>query len=119
MSEDLINKIISGELKLYQVEEHTSTRKEAVDLRRAAISKMTGTDLTHIGDYTYDAEVVTKKNIENAIGAVQVPLGVAGPLTHQRRVCARASFTCPWRRPRARLSRASTAAAPSARTPEA
>lgn len=80
MSEDLINKIISGEIKLYQVEEHTTTRKEAVDLRRAAISKMTGTDLTHIGDYTYDAEVVTKKNIENSIGAVQVPLGIAGPL---------------------------------------
>ena len=80
MSEDLINKIISGEIKLYQVEEHTTTRKEAVDLRRAAISKMTATDLTHIGDYTYDAEVVTKKNIENSIGAVQVPLGVAGPL---------------------------------------
>jgi hydroxymethylglutaryl-CoA reductase (NADPH) len=80
MSEDLINKIISGELKLYQVEEHTTTRKEAVDLRRAAISKMTNTDLKHIGDYTYDAEVATKKNVENAIGAVQVPLGVAGPL---------------------------------------
>ena len=80
MSEDLINKIISGEIKLYQVEEHTATRKEAVDLRRAAISKMTATDLTHIGDYTYDAEVVTKKNIENSIGAIQVPLGVAGPL---------------------------------------
>lgn len=80
MSEDLINKIISGEVKLYQVEEHTTTRKEAVDMRRAAISKMTGTDLKHVSDYTYDAEVVTKKNIENAIGAVQVPLGVAGPI---------------------------------------
>jgi hydroxymethylglutaryl-CoA reductase (NADPH) len=80
MSEDLINKIISGELKLHQVEEHTTTRKEALDLRRAAISKMTGTDLTHIGDYTFDAEVVTKKNIENSIGAVQVPLGIAGPI---------------------------------------
>jgi hydroxymethylglutaryl-CoA reductase (NADPH) len=80
MSEDLIEKIISGELKLHQVEEHTATRKEAVDLRRAAISKITGADLKHVGDYTYDAEVVTKKNVENAIGAVQVPLGVAGPL---------------------------------------
>ncbi len=33
-----------------------------------------------MGHYTYDAETVTKKNIENAIGAVQVPLGVAGPV---------------------------------------
>ena len=86
MSEDLINKIISGELKLRQVEEHTTTRKEAVDVRRAAISKMTGADLTHIGNYTYDAEVVTKKNIENSIGASPGATGCRRAASHQWRV---------------------------------
>ncbi|MCD1295319.1 hydroxymethylglutaryl-CoA reductase (NADPH) [Methanocella sp. CWC-04] len=78
--EELIKKIVSGELKLYQVEEFTSSRKEALDIRREAISKLTGTELKHVSNYTFDTETVTKKNIENAIGAVQIPLGVAGPL---------------------------------------
>jgi hydroxymethylglutaryl-CoA reductase (NADPH) len=78
--EEIIKRIASGELKLYQVDENFSSRKEAVDARREAVSRMTGARLDNIGNYSYDAEVVTKKNVENAIGAVQVPLGVAGPL---------------------------------------
>ena len=81
MSEDVIKKLASGELKLHQADENASSRKEAVDMRRAAISKLTDADLTNIGKFSYDAEVATKKNIENAIGAVQIPLGVAGPIT--------------------------------------
>ena len=80
MSEDIVKKVVSGELKLYQVEEKVATSKEAIDVRRAAIEQMTGASLKNVGIYSYDAESVTKKNIQNAIGAVQVPLGVAGPL---------------------------------------
>ena len=49
--------------------------------RRAAIEKETGVKLKHVAEYAFDEEVVMKKNIENLIGATQVPLGVAGPLT--------------------------------------
>jgi hydroxymethylglutaryl-CoA reductase (NADPH) len=81
MSEDIIKKLVSGELKLHQADENASSRKEAVDMRREAISRLTHTDLTNIGKFSYDPEVATRKNIENAIGAVQVPLGIAGPIT--------------------------------------
>jgi hydroxymethylglutaryl-CoA reductase (NADPH) len=81
MSEDIIKKLVSGELKLHQADENASSRKEAVDMRREAVSRLTHADLTNIGKFSYDPEVATRKNIENAIGAVQVPLGIAGPVT--------------------------------------
>jgi hydroxymethylglutaryl-CoA reductase (NADPH) len=80
MSEDIIKKLVSGELKLHQADDGASNRKEAVDMRREAVARLTHADLSNIGKYSYDPEVATRKNIENAIGAVQVPLGVAGPL---------------------------------------
>jgi len=48
--------------------------------RRAAISELTGVEFRHINHFSFNTEDVTKRNIENMIGAVQVPLGVAGPL---------------------------------------
>ncbi len=44
-------------------------------------------------------------NIENPIGSVQMPLGVAGPLLRQRRARATARSTCRWRRPKGALVR--------------
>lgn len=78
--DEIISKLISGELKFYQVDEHASSRKEAVDARREALSKITGVDLKHVGNYSYDPEIITKKNVENGIGAIQIPLGAAGPI---------------------------------------
>ncbi len=78
--EEIVKKLVSGELKFYEAEKATATRRDAVEARRAAVEQLTGTKLDHVGRYSYDAETVTKKNIENAIGAVQVPLGVAGPI---------------------------------------
>ena len=78
--EEIVKKLVNGELKFYQAEEVAPTRKEAVEARRAAVEQLTGVRLDNVGIYSYDAETVTKKNIENAIGAIQVPVGVAGPL---------------------------------------
>ncbi|AFC99223.1 3-hydroxy-3-methylglutaryl Coenzyme A reductase, hydroxymethylglutaryl-CoA reductase (NADP) [Methanocella conradii HZ254] len=80
MNEDIVKKLVSGELKLHQADDNATSRREAVDLRREAISRLTHTDLSNIGKYSFDPEVATRKNVENAIGAVQVPLGIAGPL---------------------------------------
>jgi|SRR5271157_16001 len=80
MTEEIVKKLVSGELKLHQADDNAPTRRDAVDMRREAISRLTGTDLSNIGKFSYDPEVVTRKNTENAIGAIQVPLGVAGPL---------------------------------------
>jgi len=48
--------------------------------RRKALEKELGLNLSHIGSYSLDEQQAATKNCENMIGAVQVPLGIAGPL---------------------------------------
>jgi hydroxymethylglutaryl-CoA reductase (NADPH) len=50
-----------------------------VAARRRWIEERTGTDLTQVGTFCFTAEEM-RGNVENPIGAAQVPLGVAGPL---------------------------------------
>lgn len=52
----------------------------SVSLRRKALAKEVKTDLHHTGSFTLDESVASTRNCENMIGAVQVPLGIAGPL---------------------------------------
>lgn len=52
---------------------------EAVAERRRWVEERTGARLTHVGEATVSGPGV-RGNIENPVGAVQVPLGVAGPL---------------------------------------
>ncbi|MGZ4869175.1 MAG: hydroxymethylglutaryl-CoA reductase (NADPH) [Halobacteriota archaeon] len=73
----LIDKITTKKLGLHQIDLPAS---EAVEIRRKAVEKLTGTALDTLGEYAIDAESSSKRNIENMIGAVQVPVGIAGPL---------------------------------------
>ncbi len=50
------------------------TREQAARRR-----EFVGTDLTHVGSYSFDPAVLPG-NIENFIGVAQVPIGLAGPL---------------------------------------
>src|SRR6266545_1299874 len=52
---------------------------ERVSRRRAWIEEKTGVSLRHIGAVSFDTEEL-RGNIENPIGAAQVPMGVAGPV---------------------------------------
>lgn len=52
---------------------------DAIKARREWIEKQTRTRLEHIGSYSLSGEQM-RGNIENPLGTVQVPLGVAGPL---------------------------------------
>ncbi len=52
----------------------------AVAKRRQWIEKKTNSSLPHIGSYSIPSDEM-RGNIENAIGAVQVPVGIAGPLS--------------------------------------
>ena len=50
-----------------------------MDERRLAAEEYSGTSLKNIGQISFDA-LEAEKNIENMIGAVQIPLGYVGPL---------------------------------------
>jgi hydroxymethylglutaryl-CoA reductase (NADPH) len=52
---------------------------EAVAARRAWVEERTGARLAHVGAASIPTEA-WRGNVENPVGAVQVPLGVAGPL---------------------------------------
>ena len=53
--------------------------RDSVDARRRWVEERTGAALPLVGAHALDSEKMRGK-IENAIGAVQMPLGVAGPL---------------------------------------
>ncbi|HSN89401.1 MAG TPA: hydroxymethylglutaryl-CoA reductase, partial [Thermoanaerobaculia bacterium] len=53
--------------------------EEDLAARRRWVEERTGARLTHVGAATVSGEAM-RGNVENPIGAVQVPLGIAGPL---------------------------------------
>lgn len=53
--------------------------KDAAEARRRFAEEKTGAALRHVGAYSFDPAILPG-NIENFIGAAQVPIGLAGPL---------------------------------------
>ena len=78
-TKEIIEKVITGEIKLHAIDKHVGP-KEAVVVRRSAIAQLTDTALGNIGSFTIDETQAAARNIENMIGAVQIPLGIAGPI---------------------------------------
>ncbi len=77
MDSQLLKELRSGTVSFHEVGKMLDT-SAAIELRRNAVSELTGTEFRHITHFLFDAGKAAK--IENMIGAVQVPLGVAGPL---------------------------------------
>ncbi len=80
LAEELVDKVIKGEVKLHELDKITGNSNVATYIRRRVIERLTGTKLHNIGYYSIDFNEVVGHNCENTIGVVQVPLGVAGPL---------------------------------------
>ncbi len=64
--------------KIPRNKENDYTR-EAAEARRIFVKEQTAVELNHVGQFSFDPQV-TRGNIENFIGAAQVPIGLAGPL---------------------------------------
>ncbi|WEL17479.1 Hydroxymethylglutaryl-CoA reductase [Halorhabdus sp. SVX81] len=75
---DLVERLRSGELRLYELEE-IADPDDATAARRQYIAEETDADLETVGSYSIDA-ADAEPNIENMIGTVQIPMGVTGPL---------------------------------------
>jgi len=78
--DDYRERLKNGSLKLYALEKEMDPR-EAVRVRREYIGEETSASLGAVGSFSINIDQAVRKNIENMIGTVQVPLGVAGPLS--------------------------------------
>jgi hydroxymethylglutaryl-CoA reductase (NADPH) len=74
-----LERLKNGTLKLYALEKEVPA-PEAIRIRRAFVEEEAGVQLPKLGSFTMDPSDAVRRNIENMIGAVQVPVGVAGPL---------------------------------------
>ncbi len=68
------------EVKLHELDKLYGDANKAAEARRQYLEKATGAKLENIGKTIIDLNTVVGRNIENVIGAVQIPVGVAGPL---------------------------------------
>ncbi|GAA0461567.1 hydroxymethylglutaryl-CoA reductase (NADPH) [Halococcus dombrowskii] len=75
---ELVDRVRDGEIALHELEAHADA-DTAATARRRLVADDTGTTLGTVGEYAIDA-ADAEPNIENMIGTVQIPLGVAGPL---------------------------------------
>ena len=73
----LADRVENGELRLYELDDHADA-ETAATARRLVVERRTGVDLSATGDYAFAAEKA-RSNIENMVGGVQLPVGVAGP----------------------------------------
>ena len=88
---EIVDKLLNGEMKLYQVDKEVSA-EEATEIRRNFLEEKYSLDLNNIGSYTLDMERASARNIENSIGVLQLPMGIAGPLKINGEFCNREVF---------------------------
>ena len=90
-NQEIIDKLLNEEMKLYQVDGEVSA-SEATDIRREFLEQKYGLNLSNISNYTLDMERASARNIENSIGVLQLPMGIAGPLKINGEFCQREVF---------------------------
>ena len=78
--EKYVEKVVKGEIPFHELEKFMGNANVATLVRRKALEKMLNVSLPSIGSTIIDFVEVVGRNIENPIGAVQIPLGIAGPL---------------------------------------
>ncbi|MFA1612220.1 hydroxymethylglutaryl-CoA reductase (NADPH) [Halobellus rubicundus] len=76
--ESLAERVRAGDLRLHELDDHADADAAAA-ARRLVVEGETDASLESIGNYGFPAERA-ESNIENMLGTVQVPVGVAGPV---------------------------------------
>ena len=75
---DLLERVQAGEIGLHELEDHVS-HEDAAALRRTYLEDETDTILETLSMGATDL-ADAEANVENAVGTLEVPVGVAGPL---------------------------------------
>jgi len=75
----LAERVRDGEIRFHELEEHADADTAAA-ARRRLVAETADADVDALGEYAFDAADAHGSNIENMVGAVQVPMGVAGPV---------------------------------------
>lgn len=78
--EELLEHLLDGSLKDYQLEKKLGNYERAVGVRRSLYSTILDQDLGLIPYTGYDYDKVFGANCEIVIGYVPIPLGIVGPL---------------------------------------
>ena len=76
---NIVERVIKGEIQLHEIDNFLEANAAMV-ARRLAIERLTNSNLPSIGSTILDYAEIKNRNAENVIGAVQVPMGVIGPL---------------------------------------
>jgi len=77
-AETLAKRVRESDLRLHELEDHAEP-DVAAEARRLLLEAETDADLETVGEYGFDA-ADAEANIENMIGAAQIPMGVCGPV---------------------------------------
>lgn len=91
-SKEIIDGLKKGNIRLYELEKYTDSIDDAIKIRREFIEEYSTSKLDNISKFTLDLEKASKRNIENPIGTIQIPLGVAGPLKVNGDYCNRTVY---------------------------
>jgi hydroxymethylglutaryl-CoA reductase (NADPH) len=75
----LADRVRQDELRFHELEDHADADTAAA-ARRLLVEEQSGASLDAVGDYGFPADEA-EANVENMIGAAQIPMGVVGPVT--------------------------------------
>lgn len=78
--EEIVRALERGEISHSRLERELGNANEAALARRLWLERKLGVSLSSIASTILDFQELYGRNIENPIGAVQLPVGVAGPL---------------------------------------
>lgn len=78
--EELVRAIVEGRSRFHEVSSDLSA-EDAAKVRRQALEELQGVSLEATGSFTLDADRASRRHCENFIGAIQIPVGITGPLS--------------------------------------